>query len=162
MQKSKIQINVFELYRSVNFKLFSLLKELIGGIDEENWNLQSIYTFLKTPKTFCFIINQELNPVGFALIRLAHDEAEIIYLNIIKKYRSKGYAGKLLKFFFQWAAIKSISKVFLEVSVDNFIANKLYKKNGFYEVGIRKKYYANKSKQEDAKVMMKNLIMFNE
>ena len=58
--------------------------------------------------------------------------------------------------------IKSISKIFLEVSVENFIAIKLYKSNGFFEVGLREKYYIKNSKKEDAKVMLKTLIMFDE
>ena len=54
MQKSKIQINVFEVYKSANFKLFLLLKELIGDINEEDWNLKSIYTFLSTASFHIF------------------------------------------------------------------------------------------------------------
>ncbi|MDC0073592.1 GNAT family N-acetyltransferase [Alphaproteobacteria bacterium] len=162
MQKSKTQFDVFEGNKDTNIILFPLLKELTVDIDEENWDSQSLYTFLNTPQTFCFVINKAVNPVGFALIRLAHDEAEIIYLKTIKKYRSKGYANSLLKYFFKWAKIKSISKIFLEVSVENFIAIKLYKSNGFFEVGLREKYYIKNSKKEDAKVMLKTLIMFDE
>ena len=99
MQKSKTQFDVFEGNKDTNIILFPLLKELTVDIDEENWDSQSLYTFLNTPQTFCFVINKAVNPVGFALIRLAHDEAEIIEVYKgtygIEKYTKEEFINKI-------------------------------------------------------------------
>jgi ribosomal-protein-alanine N-acetyltransferase len=161
MQNSKTQIHVFESYKSISNNLLTVISGIIGWTDDENWNLDNLKTFLKNPKTYCLVINKEINPVGFALIRLVDDEAEIIYLIMVKKYRNKGFATSLLNYFFQWAQNKSISRIFLEVSEKNLKAIKLYKNQGFLDVGLRKNYYRKKRKNEDAKIMLKNLTTLN-
>ena len=50
--------------------------------------------------------------------------------------------------------VKNVNELFLEVRVSNTPARSLYKKMGFEEVGVRKKYYED---TEDAIVMLKEI-----
>ena len=69
------------------------------------------------------------------------DEVEIIKIGIIKSYQRNGYGSFLIK------ELKklNIKKIFLEVSTENVKAINFYLKNGFKEIGLRKRYYKSKS-----------------
>lgn len=88
--------------------------------------------------------------MGFVVVRVNHDDWEIMQIVIDRKCQRKGLAHQLLKHVVMEAQKKQIRKLQLEVSVSNHTAICLYKKMGFDQVGLRKKYYAN---GEDAVLM---------
>ena len=69
------------------------------------------------------------------------DEVEIIKIGVIKSYQRNGYGSYLIK------ELKKldIKKIFLEVSTENVKAINFYFKNGFKEIGLRKRYYKSKN-----------------
>ena len=78
---------------------------------------------------------------GYISFYQVMDEVEIIKIGIIKSYQRKGYGSFLIK------ELKklNIKKIFLEVSTENVKAINFYLKNGFKEIGLRKRYYKSKS-----------------
>jgi [ribosomal protein S18]-alanine N-acetyltransferase len=63
-------------------------------------------------------------------------ELDILRVATHLEYRKKGFAGDLL------LNLQSLQKqIHLEVNVANFSAIQFYKKYGFKEIGLRKKYY---------------------
>ena len=81
-------------------------------------------------------------------------ELEIFIVYVAHKYRRNNIATKLLQFI---ETNKKISKIFLEVSEDNYIANRLYEKNSFVFLKFRHNYYKNNSKLKKAKCYIKNI-----
>lgn len=88
---------------------------------------------------------------SFAIFQLISGEAELYYIAIKKEFRRKHLADELLNYF-----IKNfdVDIIFLEVRASNAPAISFYRKNGFKEIGIRKKYYQN---GEDAIIMEKKI-----
>ena len=89
--------------------------------------------------------------VGFAGLWLMMDEAHITTIATHPTYRRR-YVGELLL-----ASLINLSlsiraqRVTLEVRVSNTIAQNLYRKYGFQDVGLRKRYYSDN--HEDARLM---------
>ena len=88
---------------------------------------------------------------GYVSVWYQSDEAHITEIAVREKLRGRGI-GELLLIGSLRAAVEYGSKVMtLEARVSNFIAQRLYEKYGFEEVGIRKAYYADN--REDAVIM---------
>ena len=75
--------------------------------------------------------------VGILVYSLIYDRLEIDYLYVLKEYRNKHIASKLLEYLFN----KYEMPCTLEVNVNNDSAINLYKKFNFEIVSIREKYY---------------------
>ena len=77
-------------------------------------------------------------------------------MNIVvrKNYRRNGVGQKLLDELINLAKETNLNNLSLEVNSKNVPAIKLYEKNGFIQIGIRKKYYNN---IDDAILMQKNI-----
>jgi ribosomal-protein-alanine N-acetyltransferase len=78
---------------------------------------------------------------GFALLRLAADEAELVTIAVDRKWRGKGIGRALLAAAFADLMLSPAQKIFLEVADDNAAAIALYRAHGFAEVGRRSGYY---------------------
>jgi ribosomal-protein-alanine N-acetyltransferase len=92
---------------------------------------------------------------GLILVRVAADEAEILTLAVTPIVRRRGAGTVLLREATTLAATMGANTVFLEVSVVNSSARRLYTRAGFVEAGIRPHYYSDCS---DALVLRLDLI----
>lgn len=102
----------------------------------ENYSL-TIYTF-----------EEGNNTIGFAVLMDSFDVIELVRVAVLKEYRNKGIACKIIE-----EATREISKnIILEVREKNEPAINLYKKIGFKEISRRKSYY--KDTGEDAIIML--------
>ena len=88
--------------------------------------------------------------VGFAGIWYSVDDAHITNIVVHKDFREHGIGCKLLENLIRLAKEHKKASLTLEVNTKNTIAQKLYTKYGFENLGIRKKYYKG---VEDAFIM---------
>jgi len=88
--------------------------------------------------------------ICFAIFSMPIDEAEIIQICVLDKYRRMGFANKL---FDKFVLENKPKKMFLEVNKNNVSAINLYSKLGFNQIAIRKSYYSN---GDDCLVYIKN------
>jgi len=79
---------------------------------------------------------------GFAMLRLAADEAELITIAVDPKWRKKGVGAALLRALFEDLMMTPARRLFLEVAEDNPAALRLYAQLGFARVSERQGYYA--------------------
>lgn len=79
---------------------------------------------------------------GFIMLRLAADEAELITIAVDRKWRGKGVGRALLRAAFADLMMTPARRLFLEVAEDNAAATRLYRGEGFAEIGRRTGYYA--------------------
>jgi ribosomal-protein-alanine N-acetyltransferase len=78
---------------------------------------------------------------GFALSRLAADEAEILTIAVHGAFRNRGIGRALLADNLTRLAASHVQSLFLEVERTNLPAIALYSRMGFREVGQRRGYY---------------------
>jgi ribosomal-protein-alanine N-acetyltransferase len=79
---------------------------------------------------------------GFALARIAADEAEILTIAVAPACQRRGLGGRLLAALLAELQDRGAAKLFLEVAVGNTAARALYARAGFQEAGRRRAYYA--------------------
>lgn len=89
--------------------------------------------------------------VGFAGLWLMLDDAHITTIATHPDYRGRHVGELLLASLVDIGYTVGAARVTLEVRVSNTIAQNLYRKYGFREVGMRRRYYSDN--QEDALLM---------
>lgn len=96
---------------------------------------------------------------GYVGIWFQGDQAHITEIAVRESLRGQGIGELLLIGTVRAAYEQGLEEVTLEARVSNFVAQRLYDKYGFNEVGIRKNYYADN--REDAVIMTTDRIHTN-
>ncbi|SMX22775.1 GNAT family N-acetyltransferase [Boseongicola aestuarii] len=118
------------------------------------WSAVTIEGFLDAPGAIL-----ATTEAGFALGRVAADEAELLTLAVSPDARRQGQARRCLEELERMAREKGALRLFLEVAATNDPARALYVGAGFGEAGVRKRYYRGTAGEAiDAIVMSKTLL----
>jgi ribosomal-protein-alanine N-acetyltransferase len=105
---------------------------------DECWSSDVMALHLGVPGAFGL-----LDPRGgMILARVAADEAEVVTLAVHPASRRQGLGEGLLRAAQDHARQNGARAMFLEVDVENTVAQRLYARLGFTEVGRRPHYYA--------------------
>ena len=123
----------------------------------EAWAAAELARLLAGPGVFALIALDADEPVGFALGRVAADEAEILSIALLPGQRRRGHGRRLLDALIDRCAAAGAAALFLEVAVDNAAALALYRGAGFREAGRRKGYYKAGDHRVDAIVMRREI-----
>ncbi|WP_132748258.1 ribosomal protein S18-alanine N-acetyltransferase [Scopulibacillus darangshiensis] len=119
---------------------------------ENPWTREAFENEVKNNRFATYLIAEEGDKIiGYCGVWVIIDEAHITNIAILPDYRGNKIGEKLLKKAKLFAAMKRAKSISLEVRVSNHIAQNLYRKLGFREGGIRKRYYTDN--HEDAIVM---------
>ena len=121
---------------------------------DDFWNANTLEGELKNPFSKYIVAKIENQIVGFAGVVDTIDQLEITNIVVKKSFRGNGIGNKLLIELINLAKNSNKNEIILEVNNKNLVAIKLYEKNGFKNIGIRKKYYNN---THDANIMSLNL-----
>jgi ribosomal-protein-alanine N-acetyltransferase len=100
----------------------------------------------------CWVLLEDKIIIGFGILSYAANEAHILNLAIEPSKQHQGHGQKVLQHLLEMAKIHGSEEIFLEVRESNSVAQELYKKFNFVEIGIRKGYYesVNGAEREDA------------
>jgi [ribosomal protein S18]-alanine N-acetyltransferase len=79
---------------------------------------------------------------GFAMLRLAADEAELITIAVEPRWRKKGVGRALMNALLTDLRMTPARRLLLEVAADNPAALRLYAQLGFTRISERQGYYA--------------------
>ena len=79
--------------------------------------------------------------IGICVVHVVLDEAQINFFALNHHYRKKGFGTYLMNYLINECEKLNINKLFLEVSDNNFTAEKFYSRFDFSTVGTRKNYY---------------------
>jgi len=101
-----------------------------------------------------FLMNELNNPIAYYLVLelngfvmgyigsyFSFGLIDIINFVVDKSIRNNGYGSILIEELIKDGQKKGMESVILDVKENNFIAISFYKKIGFKQIGIRKKYY---------------------
>lgn len=107
------------------------------------WSASDFATLLKDPATQAdkITVSGGRAVIGFAVTKLALDEAEVLTLAIDAPLRRRGAGYVLLVSHLIRLREKGAGSVCLEVDSDNRAAAALYGRCGFRQVGAREAYY---------------------
>lgn len=95
--------------------------------------------------------------VGFAVLSVAVDQADIITIAVDQARRGQRLGTTLLSALHRAAKDAGVSVIFLEVAIDNIAATALYKAAGYAAIGKRPAYYKRKDGRVAALTFRKDL-----
>lgn len=120
------------------------------------WREDEFAAFLKTKGAFICSLEDH----AFILGRVVAGEAELVTIAVDPKQQGRGYGFELVNKFEEAACRLGADNGFLEVSVRNLTAQRLYEKAGWCEVGKRRGYYsAPNGDRIDAIIMAKSYCL---
>jgi len=114
------------------------------------WSEKSFQDSISRKDTI-FLVCEEGSITGYIGMYISFDEASITNVAVSPEFRKRGYGEQLVAEAKLAAKEANAENIFLEVRVSNEPAISLYKKMGFEELGIRKKFYEHPV--EDAIIM---------
>lgn len=115
------------------------------------WTQSQYLSYFNSGRSFGIKAVKDNNIIGFIILSVGLDDADVELLYVEKEFRNLGIASELILTALD--SLKDKEKIFLEVRESNIPAINLYKKFGFEEISTRKKYY---SDGEDAIVLSRS------
>jgi len=117
------------------------LAQLHGASFHRGWGEGEFETMLTERNTLVDRLRLGRKIIGFAVSRIAADEAEILSIAIDENQRGRGLSRSLLMTHLGHLAGRGVRTIFLEVEENNQPARRLYEWAGFGVVGRRERYY---------------------
>ena len=108
------------------------------------------------PYSSFYVLEENQKILGFFIIWVLFNQAQIIQLGVKKAFQGQGIANRLMSEILTLAKDNDCESISLEVRVSNKPAIALYTKHGFENVATRKDYYRDPS--EDAYLLWRLLI----
>ena len=140
--------------------------ELLTSLHAEGfahyWDASAFNDFFAVNNTQAFIAETiDANgkiPLGMLVLRVTHEQADIITVAVRGDYRRRGVARMLLTRAIGEAVALGATQLFLDVEDSNSAALRLYQQFGFTQINRRKHYYRQKDgSYTDALVMTRKL-----
>jgi len=125
--------------------------------DAAPWTAADYESLLSADSTVCLLAEDEDNdePVGFVLARLAADEMEILNLAVAPAQRRRGLGRRLVAEALARGRARGVKQCWLEVRASNRTALEFYRALSFREHSRRRAYY--RDPVEDAVVCVRQL-----
>ena len=134
------------------------LAELHAASFHRGWGEGEFEAMLTERNTLVHRLRLGHKIIGFAVSRMAADEAEILSIAIAAGHRGRGLSRNLLLTHLGHLAGRGVRTVFLEVEENNQPARRLYERAGFGVAGRRERYYRQPGgEQLDALLMRRDL-----
>jgi [ribosomal protein S18]-alanine N-acetyltransferase len=110
---------------------------------EESWSRQMLEGELaEQPLSRYYVVADDEGVIsGYAGLMVAGAQADVLTLAVAADRWGRGTGSALLEALLAEAERRGCAEVFLEVRIDNTRAQRLYRRYGFTEVGVRKGYY---------------------
>ncbi|MBQ2901637.1 MAG: ribosomal protein S18-alanine N-acetyltransferase [Agathobacter sp.] len=115
------------------------------------WSEKSFVDSISREDTIFLVCEEASVITGYMGLYISFDEASVTNVAVSPDFRKRGYGEQLVATAKEVAKDVGAESIFLEVRVSNVPAISLYKKLGFEELGIRKKFYEHPV--EDAIIM---------
>jgi ribosomal-protein-alanine N-acetyltransferase len=131
------------------------LAQLHGASFHRGWGEGEFEGMLAERNTLVHRLRMGRKTVGFAVSRIAADEAEILSIAVAESHRGRGLSRNLLLTHLGHLAGRGVRTVFLEVEENNRPARRLYERAGFAVAGRRERYYREANGEQLNAVLMR-------
>ena len=137
-----------------DLSLVPQLEQIELRTQKNAWNAQSLIECFDDSYIILGLFDVE-KLIGFSVIYNTKFSTDLLTIGVDPDYQGKKLGSLLLHRTLEKALEIEDMECFLEVRVSNIVAQNLYKKYGFVEVGLRKEYYnpIGDEKGEDAYTM---------
>ena len=119
----------------------ALHAESFVPLGERAWTRQDLAGLVASAGVAGLLLQVDGHDTGFAMCRVAADEAELLTIAVRPAHRRQGAGRHLLAAVIDHVRKSGARTLFLEVGVDNPAAQSLYEAQGFCAVGERRAYY---------------------
>jgi ribosomal-protein-alanine N-acetyltransferase len=128
--------------RAMQAEDFPALERLVADIDHGVWTAREFSTSLSFGHRCWVLVEPEASQrlMGYLVMSVIQDEAELLMLGIARDFQGRGLGRCLLQHALDSLG-PEVEAVYLEVRASNQKAQRLYAALGFYEVGVRRRYY---------------------
>lgn len=134
------------------------LAQLHGESFHRGWGEGEFEAMLTEHNTLVHRLRIGRKTIGFAVSRVAANEAEILSIAVAADHRGRGLSRNLVLTHLGHLAARGVHTVFLEVEENNQPARRLYERAGFAVTGRRERYYRQASgEQLNALLMRRDL-----
>src|SRR6185437_3550205 len=134
------------------------LAAIHGASFHRGWGEGEFELMIAERNTLVQRLRLRSNVIGFAVSRIAADEAEILSIAVAASHRGQGFSRDLLLTHLGHLAGRGVRTVFLEVAANNQPARRLYDHAGFIVTGRRERYYREAGGRElNALIMRRDL-----
>ena len=113
------------------------------------WSEQMFLDEIKKHYAYYFVCENDGEIVGYAGIWCVYETAELMRIGVLPEFQGNGIGKRLMREIAECAKANGCERMMLEVRKSNDKAQKLYEKDGFTEINVRKGYYDG----EDAVIM---------
>ncbi len=140
------------LIRKMTLEDVQVVAEIETQCFSQPWSEKSFEDSISREDTIFLVCEDSSGLVtGYIGMYLSFDEASITNVAVSPEFRKRGCGEQLVASAKEAVKEANAETIFLEVRVSNTPAISLYKKLGFEELGIRKKFYEHPV--EDAIIM---------
>ncbi len=122
-------------------EIFARLNEIEQECFCGSWTAETFLSELNSPLNILCTDERSGKITGFALGRIAADEAELFQIAVLPTFRRQGIALKLMRGLHAEMKRRGAAACFLEVRSRNSAAIALYEKIGYEYLARRKNYY---------------------
>ena len=119
-------------------------RELFGATA---WTAETFWSELAAPGRHYLVADQptaddpDPAPVGYAGLMTGGAEADVQTVAVVPGVQGRGWGGRLLRELVRLAAQDRATALLLEVRADNEAAIALYRRHGFEQLAVRRRYY---------------------
>jgi ribosomal-protein-alanine N-acetyltransferase len=131
------------------------LAQLHGESFHRGWGEGEFEAMLAERNTLVHRLRVGRKVIGFAVSRMAADEAEILSIAVAATHRGRGLSRNLLLTHLGHLAGHGVRTIFLEVEENNQPARRLYQRAGFSVAGRRERYYQQSGGEQLNAVLMR-------
>ena len=140
------------LVRAMTLEDLEAVREIEKASFSDAWAREAFIREITQNKCARYIVlSLDQRVVAYAGMWLVIDEAHVMSIAVHPDHRGQGYGERITRALMRLAAQTGMTWMTLEVRRSNHIAQALYRKVGFADVGYRKRYYENN--HEDALIM---------
>lgn len=122
-----------------------------ASFDLEPWSRDAFEKELTNPCARYLLVKEDGAVQAFAGVWLVLDEGQITNIAVRPEARGRGFGERVTRALLQLCADSGMNYVTLECRRSNSVAQNLYHKVGFIDVGYRKRFYQG---IEDALIML--------
>jgi [ribosomal protein S18]-alanine N-acetyltransferase len=125
-------------------RLLPAERELFGA---SAWSAEMFWSELAAPGRRYLVAveptpdDPDPTPVGYAGLMTGTAEADVQTVAVIPGAQGRGWGGRLLRELVRLAAADRAAALLLEVRADNAAAVALYRRHGFEQLAVRRRYY---------------------
>jgi len=138
--------------RAVAEDIEAILRVERQASEAPHWNVAQYQSILQEgDRRVLLVAIAESRTVGFAVASVLLEEAELENIAVNAQFRRSGVGKALMESAMAWSIERGAVLMRLEVRIGNAAAQRLYRRLGFVQNGMRRAYYS--EPVEDAIVM---------